>query len=72
MSLRTLCDCCGNVIYNDKGKTTIKITISNRYGPTKGEESLDLCENCDIKIATALLKLLPKVAYNIEPNAGKI
>jgi len=73
MSIRMLCDCCNKIIY-DKGtgqKATLKVEITNRYNTNDWEtykHELHLCEGCDLQIAKALVRVLPNIAGDIEPN----
>lgn len=74
MSNNTLCDICGQIIYADRKHCFIHIGIISRYHSSIDDPSkydLDICKNCDLKLAEAILPYLPRVAYNIEPNAGK-
>ena len=75
MSIHKICDSCKKIIYDGKydrgGCVLLEIQVTNRYHKLESENfSLHLCESCDMKVARALVKLLPNVAYRIEPNVN--
>ena len=70
MSTHKLCDVCNRIIYQDQSSAVMEIAITNRYAQDQRKQHYDICKGCDMKLAEALLKLLPKLAYGIEPNVG--
>lgn len=70
MSTNLLCDSCKRVIFPDRGVqrpyTAFRVQGSSRYGDI--DQAIDLCLACDLQVAKALVKLLPSLAYKIEPN----
>ena len=73
MSRHLICDSCHSVIYEDKkyeshpNYVALELAIANRYNDAY-KLSLHLCKGCDMKVAKALLPILPNIAGYIEPN----
>lgn len=76
MSEHILCDSCRRVIYEDreyKHRTRLEVRVlDTRYMRGTAEPvvfRLDLCRDCDLKVARLLAPALPHLAFAIEPNA---
>ena len=71
MSVHTLCDSCDRIIYPSEFQhASIEGKVTSRYGDRSARGfRYDLCEACDIRVAKALKKVLPKLAYALNPNA---
>jgi len=67
MSTHIICDSCRCVIYQTKGAVSWDFQIAH-WDTTKKESLQHLCKGCAMKVAMALLPLLPDLAGYIEPD----